>query len=156
AAPPAAPPAPPPTVRVIPPAPPPQARLPARRRAPPGEPSQPPRHLAWVGAVQEHKGALVFESTVHHLLAPGHRPRLTAYGGGARAILARWRRLSGLRVRGYYRAGSLAAHLRRDRVDLALLLSVVPESYGLALDECAAAGVPVLAYRLGATPERLP
>jgi glycosyltransferase involved in cell wall biosynthesis len=114
-----------------------------------------PRHIAWVGAVQPHKGALVFEAAVRRLAAAGRRPRLSAYGGGDAEILARWRRLPGLQVRGYYRAGSLPRLLRRDRVDLALLLSVVPESYGLTLDECAAASVPVVAFDLGAPAERI-
>ncbi len=113
-----------------------------------------PRHIAWVGAVQPHKGALVFEAAVRSLAAAARRPRLTAYGGGDPEILRRWRRLPGLRVRGYYRAGSLPALLRRDGVDLALLLSVVPESYGLTFDECAAAGVPVLAFDVGAWKRR--
>ncbi len=123
----------------------------------PARPALPrvPRHVAWVGAVQAHKGALVFEAAVRHLAASGRRLRLSAYGGGDPGILARWRRLPGLRVRGYYRAGSLPALLRRDGVDLALLLSVVPESYGLALDECAAAGVPAVAFDLGAPAERI-
>lgn len=126
----------------------------ARPRHPQGSP-RPPRHIAWVGAVQPHKGALVFEAAVRRLVAGGRRLRLSAYGGGDAAILARWRRLPGLRVRGYYRAGSLPALLRRDGVDLALLLSVVPESYGLALDECAAAAVPVVAFDHGAVAERI-
>jgi glycosyltransferase involved in cell wall biosynthesis len=116
---------------------------------------RPPRHIAWVGAVQPHKGALVFEAAVRRLVAGGRCLRLSAYGGGDAEILARWRRLPGLRVRGYYRAGSLPALLRRDGVDLALLLSVVPESYGLALDECAAAAVPVVAFDHGAVAERI-
>jgi len=117
------------------------------------------RHAAWVGAVQPHKGALIFEEAARRLLAAGAagrgRLRLTAYGGGDAGILARWRRIPGLAVRGYYRAGSLPALLRRDRADLALLLSVVPESYGMTLDECAAAGVPVVAFDLGAPAERI-
>jgi glycosyltransferase involved in cell wall biosynthesis len=131
------------------------APQPAAERPRSRGPGRPPRHVAWVGAVQPHKGALVFEAAVQQLAAAGRRPRLTAYGGGDPEILARWRRLPGLRVRGYYRAGSLPALLRRARVDLALLLSVVPESYGLALDECAAAGVPVIAFDLGAPAERI-
>jgi glycosyltransferase involved in cell wall biosynthesis len=119
------------------------------------EPPPPPRHIAWVGAVQLHKGALVFEAAVRRLAAAGRHPRLSAYGGGDAEILGRWRRLPGLRVHGYYRAGALPDLLRRDDVDLALLLSVVPESYGLALDECAAAGVPVVAFDLGAPAERI-
>jgi glycosyltransferase involved in cell wall biosynthesis len=119
------------------------------------EPPPPPRHIAWVGAVQPHKGALVFEAAVRRLAAAGRHPRLSAYGGGDAEILGRWRRLPGLRVHGYYRAGALPDLLRRDGVDLALLLSVVPESYALALDECAAAGVPVVAFDLGAPAERI-
>jgi glycosyltransferase involved in cell wall biosynthesis len=118
-------------------------------------PPPPPRHVAWVGAVQCHKGALVFEAAVERLAATGRAPRLSAYGGGDPAILRRWRRLPGLRVRGYYRWGSLPDLLRRDRVDLALLLSIVPESYSLTLDECAAAAVPVMAFDLGALGDRL-
>lgn|GEM_PF-489765 len=123
---------------------------PGPRRSP-----RPPRHIAWVGAVQAHKGALVFEAAVERLAAAGRRLRLSVYGGGDAEILTRWRRLPGLRVRGYYRAGSLPALLRRDGVDLALLLSIVPESYGLTLDECAAAAVPVVAFDHGAVAERI-
>jgi glycosyltransferase involved in cell wall biosynthesis len=144
----------PPGVWVIAPAAPPSlcAQATGRARTPaPG----PPRHFAWVGAVQAHKGALVLTAALERLAAAGHTLRITAYGGGDRQILARWRCLPGLRVRGYYRAGSLPALLRRDRIDCALLLSVVPESYGLTLDECAAAGVPVIAFDLGALGERI-
>lgn len=111
----------------------------------------PIRHVALVGGVQAHKGALVFEEVVRRR-ADLH---WTAYGGGDPELLARLRRLPRVRVRGYYRSGTLPRLLRRDRVDLALLLSIVPESYSLALDECAAAGVPVVAFDLGAVKERL-
>jgi glycosyltransferase involved in cell wall biosynthesis len=130
--------------------------LPSRpSRASHGSVPRRPLHAAWVGAVQPHKGALVFEAALRTLATVPNPPRFTAYGGGDPAILRRWRRFPGLRTRGYYRAGSLPALLRRDAVDLVLLLSIVPESYGLALDECAAAGVPVLAFALGALGDRL-
>lgn len=142
--------------RVIAPAAPPAPGLPSRGpETVPLPRAEPPRHIAWVGAVQPHKGALVFEAAVRRLATAGRSPRLSAYGGGDAEILARWRRLPGLRVRGYYRAASLPRLLRRDGVDLALLLSVVPESYGLTFDECAAAGVPVVAFDLGAPAERI-
>jgi glycosyltransferase involved in cell wall biosynthesis len=57
--------------------------------------------------------------------------------------------------RGYYRAGALPRLLRQHRIDLALLLSIVPESYGLTLDECWEAGVPVIAFDHGAVGERV-
>jgi glycosyltransferase involved in cell wall biosynthesis len=123
------------------------------RLAPPGPPRS-IRHIAYVGAVHPHKGALVFEEVVEALAStPGLR--FTVYGGGEPRLLARLRRLPRVRVRGYYRAGSLPTLLRREQVDLALLLSVWPESYGITLDECQAAGVPVVAFDHGAIGERL-
>jgi glycosyl transferase family 1 len=107
-----------------------------------------------VGGVQAHKGALVFEDVVKRMEGSGLR--WTAYGGGEPELLARLRRLPRVRIRGYYRSGTLPRLLRRDRVDVALLLSIVPESYSLVLDECVSAGVLVLAFDLGAVGERLP
>ncbi len=116
---------------------------------PPREPG-PIRHVALVGGVQAHKGALVFEEVAKRVDL-----RWTVYGGGDPELLTRLRRLPRVRVRGYYRHGTLPLLLRRDRVDLALLLSIVPESYSLVLDECTAAGVPVIAFDLGAVSDRL-
>jgi glycosyltransferase involved in cell wall biosynthesis len=125
--------------------------LPAPRE--PRLPIRSPRHIAYVGSVLPHKGALVFEEVVRRLA--GSDLRWSAYGGGDAAILARLRRLPAVRVRGYYRSGSLPRLLAADEVDLALLLSIVPESYGFTLSECRAAGVPVLAFDLGALGERV-
>lgn len=113
------------------------------------------RHVAFVGQVQPHKGAAVFEELVGRRAKGEGRVRWSVLGGGDRAILRRLRRQPGVTVRGYYRAGSLPRLLRQARVDLALILSTVPESYGLALDECRAAGVPVLAFDHGAIAERM-
>lgn len=124
--------------------------LPSRR---PG----PLRHIALVGGVQAHKGALVFADVVRLLAASDLR--WSAYGGGDAALVTLLRSLPGrpgVRVRGSYRGGALPRLLRRDGVDLALLLSIVPESYSLALGECVQAGVPVLAFGLGALGERVP
>lgn len=125
---------------------------PLTRKAP--GPIRPIRHIALVGGVQAHKGALVFEEVVKRMEAADLR--WTAYGGGDPDLLDRLRLLSRVEVRGYYRSGTLPRLLRRDRVDLALLLSIVPESYSLVLDECLCAGVPVVAFDLGAVGERLP
>lgn len=113
----------------------------------------PLRHVAFVGSVQPHKGSMVFADIVRRLAGAGLR--WSAYGGGDAEQLRTLRRL-GVRVRGYYRSGSLPALLRRDGVDLALLLSIVPESHNLALSECVVAGVPVVAFALGAPADRVP
>jgi glycosyltransferase involved in cell wall biosynthesis len=113
------------------------------------------RHIAYIGNVQPHKGAFVFEEVVRSMTSERHPDlRWSAYGGGDPGLLLRLRRLP-VRVRGYYRAGSLVEILQRDRVDLALLLSIVPESFSLVFSECLAAGVPVVAFDHGAIAERL-
>lgn len=119
----------------------------------PARDPRPVRHVALVGGVQAHKGALVFEEVVRRMAGEGLR--WTTYGGGDPRLSQRIGRLPRVRVRGYYRSGTLPQLLRRDGVGLALLLSIVPETYSLSLDECAAAGVPVVAFELGAVAERL-
>lgn len=117
---------------------------------------RPPRRIAFAGAVHRHKGALEFESVVRWLEAqqPG-RYRWHVFGGGDPALLGRLRRLPRTRVHGYFRAGSLPARLAAAEIDLVLLPSIWPEAHCLVLDECAAAGVPVIAFALGALGERV-
>lgn len=112
-------------------------------------------HVAWVGAVQVLKGALVFEQVVRRLQEERLPVRWTALGGGDASLLARFRALPGVAVRGYWRAGTLPAVLRGLGVDLALLLSICPEAYGLTLDECWRAGVGAVAFDHGAMAERV-
>ena len=130
---------------------------PAIHRLEPGTRKRPGplRHVAFVGQVQPHKGASILEELVIRREGGDGDIRWTVFGGGDRAILWRLRRQPRVTVRGYYRAGSLPKLLRRARVDLALILSTVPESYGLVLDECRSAGVPVLAFNHGAMAERI-
>lgn len=122
---------------------------PRERRA---APCFPPRHVALVGSVHPHKGAAVFERLVREWQGPPLR--WSAFGNGDREWLERLR-TAGVDVHGYFRTGSLPELLVRERVDVALVLSVVPESYGLVLDECMAAGVPVVAFAHGAIGERM-
>jgi glycosyltransferase involved in cell wall biosynthesis len=112
--------------------------------------------VAYVGSVQPHKGAHVFEEVARRLNGSGPSPiRFSVHGGGDPELLHRLKGVPGVEVHGYYRSGTLPDLLRRRAVDLALLLSVVPESYSLSLSECRAAGVPVLAFDHGAIAERL-
>jgi glycosyltransferase involved in cell wall biosynthesis len=113
------------------------------------------RHVAWVGAVQVYKGALLLEEVYRLLQGDGPRLRWSALGGGDAQLLGRFRALRGVAVRGYWRSGTLPLVLRRGAVDLALLLSVAPEAYGLTLDECWRAGVPAVAFDHGAMAERV-
>jgi glycosyltransferase involved in cell wall biosynthesis len=111
-------------------------------------------HVAFVGAVQAHKGALVFEEVVK-ALSDESRFRFTVLGGGDPHLAARLRALPRVAMRGYYRAGSLPGLLRDLDVDVALLLSVWPEAYGMTFDECLAAGIPTVAFDLGALADRM-
>lgn len=113
------------------------------------------RHVAFVGAYRRHKGALVFEELLRSAPKAGSRAvRWSVFGSGDPALLLEARRL-GARVVGHYRAGGLPRLLRNERVGVALLLSIWPETFGLTLSECRAAGVPVIAFEHGAIAERI-
>jgi O-antigen biosynthesis protein len=111
----------------------------------------PVRHAALVGAATRAKGA----GLVPEIVRATDGMRFTVLGGGDATLLRELRGLPNTRVRGYYRAGSLPHHLSARGIDVALLLSLVPESYGLTLDECWQAGVPVVAFDHGAIAERV-
>jgi glycosyltransferase involved in cell wall biosynthesis len=112
-------------------------------------------HVAFVGAYRRHKGAVVFEELLRRAPKTGSREvRWSVFGSGDPALLRKVRRL-GARVVGHYRAGALPRLLRNERVDLALLLSIWPETFGLTLSECRAAGVPVIAFAHGAIADRV-
>ncbi len=118
--------------------------------------NRPPLRIAFAGAVHRHKGAVEFEAVVRRLaeLRPGVY-EWHVFGGGDSALLHRLRRLPRTHVHGYYGAGSLPARLVAAEIDLVLLLSIWPEAHCLVLDECVAAGVPVVAFALGAPGERV-
>lgn len=122
-----------------------------------GRLDRPLRRLAVVGSVGPHKGSALVEPLLDRLA--GERSPLVGLdvvvlGGGDRPTLSRLRRRPGVRVRGYYRAGALPDLLARESIDLALLLSIWPETYGITFDECVLAGVPAVAFDHGAIAER--
>ncbi|MBI4915941.1 MAG: hypothetical protein HY825_08835 [Acidobacteria bacterium] len=133
----------------------PAVALPAVERLP-SRPRGPVRRIACLGPIKPHKGGAVILDVVRLLSGTGG-PRLTfrVYGGGDPELLEPLGRLPGVEVRGSYRAGSLPGLLAADEIDLALLLSVWPETHALVLDECAVAGVPVVAFDLGAQGARV-
>ncbi len=110
--------------------------------------------VAFVGAYRPHKGALVFGELVRREAAGGRRVRWSILGSGD-PDLVRDARVNGVDAAGHYRAGGLTRRLREEEVDVALLLSIWPETYSLTLTECRAAGVPVVAFDLGAIAERI-
>lgn len=113
-------------------------------------------HVGFVGGARPHKGSQVLEDLIRGL-PPGERAsfRWTVLGGGEPEVLSRLRRLPHVRVRGYYRYGALPRLLERLEVHVVLILSIVPESYSLALTEAVRARVPVIAFDRGAIGERI-
>lgn len=131
--------------------------------APPRPQSLPPKALhsdgelriAFVGSFHVHKGARVFldlARTTREI--EGRRLRWYILGGGDSMLLREARALPGVTIRGYYRAGTLSGLLRTLGIDVALLLSVWPETYGITLDECQHAGVAIACTAAGAMAER--
>lgn len=113
-----------------------------------------PLRVAFVGAFRPHKGATVLLELLRRSALAGRPVRWSVLGSGDPALLREARR-RGARVVGHYRAGSLARRLREMEIDVALLLSVWPETYSLTLTECRAAGVPVVSFDLGAIADRI-
>jgi glycosyltransferase involved in cell wall biosynthesis len=112
-----------------------------------------PAEVAFVGGPADHKGGARLARLAAILTA--HGCRVSVYGGHGHHHLDALRRVDGVRVRGYFRAGTLPALLARQGASVAVLLSRVPESFGLTLSEAWAAGVPVVAPAQGALADRL-
>jgi glycosyltransferase involved in cell wall biosynthesis len=124
---------------------------PAQPPAAPGEPQR--RVIAYAGSVKRHKGAHLLPEIIRHVGRPDVEWHV--FGGGDEELFRAIRRDRALRVHGYYRAGALPDLLVRHGVGLVMLPSIVPESFGLTLSEAWMAGVPAVAFDLGALAERI-
>jgi glycosyltransferase involved in cell wall biosynthesis len=111
--------------------------------------------VGFIGGAYVHKGAALIPGIMEQVREK--RPEVLGfvYGNGDRESLRSLRSVENLTVRGYYRQGGLAQLLARDRIAVAVLTSIWPEAYGLVVDECLAAGVPVVALDHGAVADRL-
>lgn len=109
--------------------------------------------IAFAGDVREHKGGHLVAS----ILTALEPDQITChvFGGGDAQILQGLRRNPRAVVHGYYVAGKLPSLLAQHGIELALLPSIVPESFSLTLSECWVAGVPVVAFDHGAHAERI-
>jgi len=112
-----------------------------------------PTEVAILGGGAGHKGGQRLARLPAILAA--HGLSVTVYGGNGHHHLGAIGRVDRVRVRGYYRSGSLPALLARQGASVAVLLPRVPESFSLTLSEAWAAGVPVVAAAQGALAERL-
>ncbi|MBK5260155.1 MAG: glycosyltransferase [Thermoanaerobaculia bacterium] len=109
------------------------------------------RAIAYAGSVKRHKGGHLLPEIIASMpLAVWH-----LFGGGDEELLRPLHDLPGVTVHGYYRDGTLPSLLARHDIGLALLPSIVPESYSLTLSECWRAGVPAVTFDHGAHAERI-
>lgn len=120
----------------------------------PRSPQNPPRRIGFFGQASVRKGIADFARAARKLSEVVPRVEWLVVGGGVPEIVASLRR-SGVRTVGAYSAGTGARALVRHRIDLAVLPSRYPEAHCLALDECIAANVPVIASEFGALGERI-
>jgi glycosyltransferase involved in cell wall biosynthesis len=111
--------------------------------------AQPIRNrIAFCGSVKPHKGGALIPEVMRAVPAA----EWYVFGGGDADLL---RSIPRAAIHGYYRAGTLPRLLARQRIGLAVLPSIVPESFSLTLSECWSAGVPVVAFDQGAIAERI-
>ena len=111
------------------------------------------RRIAYAGSLKRHKGAHLLPEIISAFANDAVDWHI--FGGGDEELLRGVRRLPHVTVHGYYRGGTLPSLLARHAIDLALLLSIWPESYGLTLPEYWRAGVPVVAFAHGAIADRI-
>ncbi|HEX2834241.1 MAG TPA: glycosyltransferase [Thermoanaerobaculia bacterium] len=105
--------------------------------------------IAYVGAVKRHKGGHLIPQLVRDD-AQWH-----VFGGGDGTLLRSLRQLRNVTIHGYYRDGALPALLARHRIGLTVIPSIWPETHSLVLTESWLAGVPAMAFDLGAIAERI-
>ena len=111
--------------------------------------------MAFVGGVYLHKGGALIAPTMKLVREKIPEAEGFVYGNGESSLFRRLKRTRGVRIRGYYRRGTLPTLLERDRISVAVLPSISPEAYSLVVDECLSAGVPVIAFDHGAPADRL-
>jgi glycosyltransferase involved in cell wall biosynthesis len=125
-----------------------------RRRQPSSQDLDRP-HVAFIGGVATHKGGALIGSIWQILDKALPNSRGMVYGNGESALIRGLKATNRLDIRGYYRRGGLTRRLDSDRIGVSILPSIWPETYGLVVDESLAAGVPVVAFDLGAVADRL-
>lgn len=126
---------------------------PALAAAPAGVPRPDRMRIAFVGAAKWHKGAALLPELI---TATTPAQAWHVFGGGdAGRLLAPLREMPRVTVHGYVRAACVPTLLRRHRIGVAILPSLVAESYSLTLSECWLAGVPAIAFDQGALGDRI-
>jgi glycosyltransferase involved in cell wall biosynthesis len=112
-------------------------------------------NVAFVGGIQARSGARFIAPTMEQILKRDKRAKGFLYGCGETGLMKELRKTKGLAVQGYYRHGTLASLLEKDKISVAVFPSIWPDPYGMVVDECLAVGVPVVCFEIGAVADRL-
>jgi glycosyltransferase involved in cell wall biosynthesis len=120
----------------------------------PSPPSDSP-NIAFVGRIHHHGGAAVIPQTMELVLNRNPKANAFVYGTGDSELMDYIRGTKRTKIRGYYRHGTLASMLARDKISVAVVPAIWASSYSIVVDECLAAGIPVIAFDLGAVDDRL-
>ncbi len=112
-------------------------------------------NIAFVGHIHHHAGMALVPQTMELVLKRNPKATAFVYGTGDSELMDWIGRTKRTKIQGYYRAGTLPSLLTRDKISVAVVPAIWPTSYGPVVDECLAAGVPTIAFDLGAVADRL-
>ena len=108
-------------------------------------------NIAFLGNFLPHKGSRVFEGLVGQFIN-NTNIRFFIIGNPYEKLSKDYPNLT---IVGGYNRNQLSNILRQHSIELALLLSVIPETFSYTLSEAVLNGIPVMALDLGALRERI-
>lgn len=108
--------------------------------------------VAYLGAFTYEKGAHIFLELVRAMNGPSLSGEVSFYliGELGYPLPDDFQKCGNLHIKGAYRPENLNGILKRERIDLILLLSIWPETYSYTLSEAIVNGIPVVASDIGA------
>lgn len=111
-------------------------------------------NVCFIGAVGDHKGYEFLEGCAKYAIE--HDLPITFWVVGYTKNDAEILKLKNCRVTGRYKRNELSRLLSESPCDIALLLSVWPETFSYTLSEALRSGMKVIAFDIGAVRDRLP
>jgi glycosyltransferase involved in cell wall biosynthesis len=126
----------------------------SRPPAPPAKGGDRP-NVAFIGGAEIAAGPFLIPPIMDEIRKERPKTSGFVYGTGDSEMLKRVSKAKRVTIRGYYRKGSLPSLLASDRIGVAILPAIWPDAYGLVVDDCLSAGVPVVALEFGAVADRL-
>ena len=112
-------------------------------------------NIAYIGSFSEIKGSKIFSCIAKNF---SNNPRINFFVIGKvedndSALLIK--RLRNTHLLGQYKKNDLEKIIKRNKINLSLILSICPETFGLTISESWANNVPVVVLGIGAQQERV-